>query len=299
MKCKVCGYLNEDDALFCTNCGSALNGSEQKNTHSPEPKGDDDVSKTKSTSPVYRKWGFWVLILILIGGVVYYINRPTPATYIQASSSQKPFLRTGGTYDMDIDTDGDWEISFCSNWIKAEPIDRGLRITCSANPTGEDRKGWITLSSGKARVRIDVYQYGVASYIKTNRAQLQVGKDGGTYTVKVQTDGLDFNVRYPNYCTVDKGNASFNITIPENEGLARTDQLMVYSDQQAVNVVFSQKGVCSACSGSGQVACGRCGGSGQIITGYDLYGNAATEECPDCGGSGTMECPTCQGTGIQ
>ncbi len=298
IKCNNCGSMNEDSASFCTNCGSDLVSNELyvRNT---QQNGNINRNTAKQSSPIYTKWGFWVLLLVIAIGVVYFVKRPNPATYIQASSKQEPFLRTGGSYDMDIDTDGDWEISYCSDWIKADPIEKGLCITCSTNNTGENRKGWITLSSGKTHVKIDVYQNGFASFIKIDKSQLEVGKTGGAYTVKVQTDGTDFNVQYPNYCRVNKNTESFNITIPENDGWARTDHVIVYSDQQSISLTFSQKGVCSICGGTGMMICGKCGGTGQNVTGYDLYGNAITEECSDCNGSGKSECTTCSGTGIQ
>lgn len=298
IKCNKCGSMNEDDASSCTNCGYHFVRNEQYLKITPQDMYINHNKKIKS-SPIYTKWEFWVLLLVITIGVVYFINRSNPATYIQASPKQEPFLRTGGFYDMDIDTDGDWEISYCSDWITAKPIEKGLRIICSSNNSGENRKGWITLSSGKTHVRIDVYQNGFASYIKIDKSHLNVGKAGGTYTLTVQTDGEDFNVQYPNYCTVNTSTASFRITIPENNGWARTDNVTVYSDKQAINLTFSQKGLCPICDGTGEMICGKCGGSGNIITGYDYFGNTTIENCTDCNGSGKLECTTCEGTGIQ
>src|SRR5574344_2710080 len=289
-KCNKCGFENEDDATFCASCGEEIvstTNHQSVNQH----------NSNKKDSSIFSNWGFWIVILVIIGGIVYFINKPNPATYIQASAKEKPFLRTGGSYDMDIDTDGEWEISYCSDWIKAEPIEKGLRITCSVNNSGDNRNGWITLSSGKAHVRIDVYQNGFASYVKTDKSHIDVEKDGGTYTILVRQDGADYDIIYPNYCTVNKSAASFNITIPENTGYDRNDNIIVRSDQIDANLTFSQKGICPNCGGSGQVSCSKCGGTGRVVTSFDSYGMAIFEQCTDCNGSGKMECPTCNGTG--
>lgn len=296
IRCNNCGTLNEDNASFCTSCGRKLDAG--IHTYDPAVKPEKKITADKNTSkPIYAKWGFWAVIVAIIIGVVFMVNKPNPASYIQASSKQEPFLRTGGTYDMDIDTDGDWEISFCSDWIKAVPTEKGLRITCSVNDTGENRNGWITLSSGKTHVRIDVLQNGFASFLKTDKSHIDVGKAGGTYTFFVRTDGSNYDVLYPNYCSVDKNAASFSITIPENTGYDRSDNIIVKADQQELNLTFSQKGICLLCNGCKKVSCGKCGGTGQAVTSFDIFGNAVTEQCPDCEGSGKIDCPRCGGTG--
>ncbi len=127
IKCNNCGSMNEGGVSFCTNCGSDLTANKQYVSNMQQD-GNTNRNTVKQSSPIYAKWGFWVLLLVIAAGVAYFINRPNPATYIQASSKQEPFLRTGGSYDMDIDTDGDWDISYCSDWIKADPIEKGLRI---------------------------------------------------------------------------------------------------------------------------------------------------------------------------
>lgn len=291
-KCNKCGFENEDDATFCVGCGEEI-----VNIVNRHPANQHNSNKNGSS--IFSNWGFWIVLLIIIGGIVYYINKPNPATYIQASAKEKPFLRTGGSYDMDIDTDGEWEISYCSDWIKAEPIDKGLRITCSVNNSGENRNGWITLSSGKAHVRIDVYQNGFASYIKIDKTQLHVEKTGGSYTVKVITDGMDYTVSYPEYCTIFKNPGYFRITIPDNNNYSRTGIINVTSDNQITTLTFMQNGICMTCGGTGQMNCNNCGGTGQVISSFNMYGGMNYEQCSTCNGTGKLECTSCGGTGIQ
>lgn len=291
-KCNKCGFENEDDATFCASCGEEIVST---TNHQPV----NQHNSNKKDSSIFSNWGFWIVILVIIGGIVYFINKPNPATYIQASAKEKPFLRTGGSYDMDIDTDGEWEISYCSDWIKAEPIEKGLRITCSVNNSGDNRNGWITLSSGKAHVRIDVYQNGFASYIKIDKSQLHVEKTGGSYTVKVMTDGMDYTVSYPEYCTIFKELGYFRITIPDNNNYSRTGMINVTSDNQITTLSFMQNGICITCGGTGQMNCNNCGGTGQVISSFNMFGGMNYEQCSTCNGTGKLECTSCGGTGIQ
>lgn len=301
-KCSVCGYMNDDDASTCISCGSQLDSGTNVN-----PGGNTSAKPIKPARksshgprPFYANWIFWAVVVVVIGAfVAFSVTKKKEATYLNLSATQVLMPRVVSEYDIEVDTDGDWDLTHESDWIKTSTQGNKLHIDCDENTTGDNRKGWITITSGEQHVSIVVIQAGFASYIKVDKQNLVVDKAGSEFTINVNTDGSNYEVQYPNYCSVTKGATSFTINIPDNPDYAREGSLVVTSDQASTTVSFAQHGKCPICNGTGKMNCTTCNGTGTIITGYDGMFNAITGQCSACGGTGSVTCTTCSGTGIQ
>ena len=77
MYCKHCGSELSDNSRFCPNCGASTNDSP---TITPlETEGQQEINyeqvnypasgKTKVKKPIYKKWWFWVIVVLLLGSI--------------------------------------------------------------------------------------------------------------------------------------------------------------------------------------------------------------------------------------
>lgn len=294
-KCRVCGYENDDDAKMCISCGTPLEQSSDEDLRGGH-KGD----KNRRPRPFYANWVFWLIVVVAGAGIAFYLaTKKKEATYLNLSANQVLMPRTASQYDVEVDTDGDWDLTHQSDWIETSSNGNKIHIECTENETGQNRQGWITITSGQSHVTISVVQSGFASFLKVDHESLAVEKSGGTFTVHVSTDGKGFHVQYPDYCEVTTGSGTFTITFPANENYARTGAINVSSDSQMASISCSQQGKCVVCNGTGEMQCTTCGGTGKVMAGVNMWGGVMYQDCSVCGGSGRVKCTTCNGTGVQ
>lgn len=291
-RCNVCGSINDDDAFFCTVCKNDLRNDVKSNKETEK--------QNFKTKPFYKSGKFWLsLIIILIALIVYNGIRKRPATYINLAKDQFYIPRTESEFDVEVDTDGDWNLTHESSWLKTSNSGSSLHIICDENNTGHNREGWITISSGEIHVSIVVVQNGFASYLKIDTDHFSVDKTGNSFTVKVDTDGKKYQIQCPNYCQIVASLDSFVITFSNNDNYARLGIINVISDNQIAAISFTQQGKCYLCGGTGEIRCVYCGGTGQVMAGVNMLGGINYGICPQCGGTGKVKCSLCGGTGIQ
>lgn len=68
MYCPKCGAEIDDDALFCPKCGCSLKRQDNPNTSSCYAPDYKRTSPTKK--PLYKKWWFWILALVVAGNII-------------------------------------------------------------------------------------------------------------------------------------------------------------------------------------------------------------------------------------
>jgi hypothetical protein len=286
-RCLVCGFDNKDEANFCVKCGKNL--IQQKS------------ALYKKT--VFKRWWIWPAVLIIVLLIVLqrlgYIGEDK-TTYLVVSEKQITFLKLGGMAGVSIDTDGRrWKVMHCPDWCDIDTEAMHLNIACDKNLSSKDRTDWITIVSGKCNVRVEVEQYGHATYLKLSNTVLSARHDGAKFTINVDTDGEDLNVQYPDYCNVSTYEGCLSVSFDSNPDFSRSGYITVSVDQQKQLVFFEQEGKCRQCNGTGEISCTACFGQGSTLIGIDFYGNPQRLNCIFCNGQGRIECSACSGTGLK
>lgn len=70
MYCYKCGAEIDDDALFCPKCGCPLKRQSQNNNTKSPCYAPDYKAPSPSKKPIYKKWWFWVLALIVVSNLI-------------------------------------------------------------------------------------------------------------------------------------------------------------------------------------------------------------------------------------
>ncbi len=184
-KCPKCSTSNSSDAIFCRNCGSAFSyNKEKKAGHN-----NNDSQKTRKKS---NTGCIWVFVLLLIIGIICFMVKansyssynytPTPAaedgdsvaevastttnddsnaTYLNVSDDNIDVDASGGSKEISIETDGDWEISTnTANWGHLSKYSNSVTLTIDENTSSSSRSDYFEIKSGSYSKRINIYQEG-------------------------------------------------------------------------------------------------------------------------------------------
>ena len=104
----------------------------------------------------------WIAIIVVcfIVGVIYVINsNSNKATYLSVSKSRVTFNWQGGSTDIEIDTDGDWEIgSKPENWGHVSKNNTSVTLSIDNYSGDEDRTDWFSIQAGDYEKRIEIVQ---------------------------------------------------------------------------------------------------------------------------------------------
>lgn len=289
-ECPKCHKNYDDLKNFCILCGSSLDYIPDKVVIEDVP--DKTQPKKKKKRSGCLKQVLIGIIAVIIGLYAFgsYINNA--ATYLRTEPNQLVSPKSGDKIKVDIDYDGYiWTINYAPEWIHIEENENDFEVTFAPNMTGRNRDGSITIQSGKLITQVAVGQSGTATFVHVSKDNLKFGKSGGLASVKVETDGCNWEAEYSDFLTVTKDGDGLSIFAPQNAETYRTGMIKVYEDNQSRTIYVTQGGTCSYCGGDGELSCSYCMGLGG--TGYGLYYLA----CMWCGGSGKIKCPNCQGTG--
>lgn len=289
-ECPQCHKTYDDSKNFCISCGSSLNHVSDKVVIEDVPE-QTQPKKKKKRSGCLKKVIIGI-IAVIIGLYVLgsYINNA--ATYLRAEPNQLVSPKGGGKIKVDIDYDGYiWTVNYAPEWVDIEENENDFEVTFAPNMTGRNREGSITIQSGKLVTQVAVGQSGTATFVHVSKDNLKFSKSGGLVSVKVETDGCNWETEYSDFLTVTKDEDGLSIFAPQNAETYRTGMIKVYEDNQSRTIYVTQGGTCNYCGGDGELSCSYCMGLGG--TGYGLYYLA----CMWCGGSGKIRCPSCQGTG--
>lgn len=244
------------------------------------------------------------------------------ATFINPDKTAVDFTIDGGEESVTVSADGSWDVDGCPDWVKTDINDGVLVIKVSRNETSAVRSGEIILKGkGDVVASIKVTQYAKCTHITPASDKVEFGKEGGTQTINIDTDGA-LQVQAPEGFTASYAGGVLTVTAAANEEGAKRGEIKLSGDNQSVSIFASQEGnVCPKCGGSGTIACSKCGGKGythKVV--YGEYGERYDEYygCKKCGGygakysdglldpytengygkgSGKQTCPDCGGSG--
>ena len=232
------------------------------------------------------------------------------ATVINPEKNAVDFTIEGGEEKVDVKADGTWNVKECPEWVTANIQDSILVIKTARNETGAVREGDIVLAGkGQVQAAIKVTQAAKCTRINPETDKVEFEKEGGTQTVKIDTDGSP-KVEAPEGFTATYAGGVLTINAPANEAGGKNGEIKLTGDDQTATIAVSQKGnICPKCNGTGKVNCSKCHGRGKVS-----YGGDAEWGCTKCGGrgyygegmeygdyivkgSGKMTCPQCGGSG--
>ncbi len=81
------------------------------------------------------------------------------ATYLSLSKNNVTFDSDGGSIDIDIETDGEWEIgTSTADWGHLSKHSSSVTLTVDRYSGGEDRTDWFTIKAGDYEKRIEITQ---------------------------------------------------------------------------------------------------------------------------------------------
>ena len=203
------------------------------------------------------------------------------ATVINTDIDAVDFTIDGSEHTVIVSADGSWNVKECPEWATTNIQDSTLVIKTARNETGALREGDIMLAGNDdVQATIKVTQASKCTRISPESNNVKFEKEGGTQTVKIDTDGAP-NVEAPEGFTATYAGGVLTINAPTNEGGAKNGKIKLTGDDQSATIAVSQKGnVCPKCNGTGKIKCSKCGGRGITGGGVEWYG------CSACGGRG-------------
>lgn len=317
-ECPQCHKLYDDNVNFCVLDGCRLSvhvsGTDDAAASSPnatengmddKPAGDSRPVKKKGKGKrgCLKMIVVSVIVLLVVLGLFYnYIMNA--ASYLRVEPESVIVSKAGGEKKIDIDYDGYvWIINHKPDWVSVDENDNDFVLRVSPNRDGQVREGSITVQSGKLLARLVIRQSAYASYMRVSESGLSFGKNGGSKSVKLWSDGCYWEARSSGWITVsddtpgwmENSGGSYRLTIKcsKNTGEYRSGSVVVEEDNVSTVIYVTQAGKCDICHGKGKMTCTYCGGIGGF--GYGMF----YSNCIWCGGKGSYECNTCDGTGYR
>ena len=161
------------------------------------------------------------------------------ATVINPDKNAVDFTIEGGEEKVDVKADGTWNVKECPEWVTANIQDSTLVITTARNESGAVREGNIVLT-GKDNVQavIKVTQASKCTHITPETDKVEFEKEGGTQTVKIDTDGSP-KVEAPEGFTAAYAGGALTINAPANEAGAKNGEIKLTSDDQSATIAVT------------------------------------------------------------
>lgn len=252
-------------------------------------------------------------LFILLVAVIALTVSCKKATFVNVTPDTIEVSEQGGSGVVKVETDGgSISITHQPEWAEVDVKDLNVWYNIAGNTTHATREDMIVLDCGGLTKSIVVRQLAKATYIKVDQEKVSIGKEGGTVTINIDTDG-DVQSQVEGDLTAEVSGRKITVTAPENTGSARSAKVTLSAEGvEHVVVKIEQAGnVCATCNGAGIINCRKCGGKGWTKP-RDPNTTSVMDGCTACGGSGycsegwdwdyiqgrgKVTCPTCGGSG--
>ena len=287
--CPKCHSEYVDTLNFCTQCGCPLETKVDGEPVPPVPENSRPASPRKKGSIWRRLFLFLVVAIALLVGSYKYVSNLT--TYMGLNPNRVVAPKAGGELSVSVEYDGFlWDIVSAPEWVEIDEQAASFTIKFAKNTTGRNRSGRITVKSGKVVAQMVVAQQAAATYLTPSEKYVHFGKAGGTDTLRVSTDGGDWEPRTSINWNIKKiDEHTFTLSASENAGYAKSDYIYLEEDRQRAYIQVIQGGICPKCKGTGEIPCKICHGT--RYPGYNCFfcDNTGTQPCDECQGRGEIE----------
>ena len=253
-------------------------------------------------------------IFTLVCAFTFCLASCNKATYLRADMDTIEVESDGETNKIVLHSDGsDFQLLSSPGWVMAMLNGNVLKYSVTENTGAANREGEIVITCGEQRLVIKVFQSLSATKLTVDPTSIAIPKEGGTFTVNVDTDASNPTITAPEGFTATY--AEGVITIVATPEAKKEGAIVLKAGKLEATVELSEKpDICPRCGGSGRVKCTGCNGEGTYYYEYmeGCYTSVGCDRCdgvaPDgynqgnCGpivGSGKMKCPACGGSGKQ
>ena len=195
-KCQNCNFNNEDNAVFCSNCGKKLEIQSERG------------NKTLA----------WIgLIALVVGFIGFLAYLHKDATYINVSDDDIRFDKDGGKEEILVDSDGSWDVRH-PGWCKITKTSDKITISCDRNIMDrKDREDTIVVYSGNLYELIEVSQSGREHIYLDMEMPFRISYKGDTILGKVDTSCKDYTIWHPrDWTDIEFTEDGFMLIIYEN-----------------------------------------------------------------------------------
>ncbi|MGM9869482.1 MAG: hypothetical protein ACI30R_07665 [Sodaliphilus sp.] len=239
------------------------------------------------------------------------------ASYFYLDKKEVTVPRSGGvdSIAMHSDVEG-FDVEAAPEWVEAEVVDSTLILKFAENTLQTERLGEVEISVRGASVKLPIRQIYMATKLNPDTTKVEFEKEGGTKTVKIETDG-EVKFDAPKKVKAVYQNGELVITADRNDAGTINENIVLKADSLSATITVKVKGnLCKTCGGTGKVRCKACNGRGYNIVIGGTAGFRLPLGCMRCGGrmimphgggygydaisdgTGRVTCPTCRGTGI-
>lgn len=234
------------------------------------------------------------------------------ATFVTPEKSVVTMGREGGSATIAMKSDAtNFKVERAPEWVDAKMDGTMLSLTAKANDTQAPREDNVVVSCGGISTAITITQAYKTTFITPEKTSVSFGKEGGTESIKIASDGAVFDIDAPEGITAQFASGVLTVTAAPNKGKAISGSIKLAADEAKASISVSVKGnVCATCKGKGRITCPkchglcyygdfvdceRCGGTGLLQTSATFY------RYIESGGktaSGKIKCPSCGGKGV-
>lgn len=284
-KCQQCNFNNDDNAIFCTNCG-----------------------KRFKQIPPKNKINIWLILIYSLIGIslllLYIGEHPNDDKtniekeyeniYFRIEADQPLSSTEKNIYEGNIDANGDkinYTIHTNADWVTQENLEIEIFRIAFYNPKSQSYNSQGTLSSTEEQKLH--YIPPVCKIKKTDDRHfyITVDENEGTkryicFQINLREQGENISSLFIHYYQQGKWNMEEEYTqkMGKEDKASKSGRTTTSSPYPTTHTTMP----CAGCGGSGK--CYNCNGSGFMIT---VMGSSY---CPICVGSG--KCPLCHGFGM-
>lgn len=163
------------------------------------------------------------------------VTASSRASFLSVSKSNVTFDADGGYVDIDISTDGDWDIGTKPyDWGHITKYSSSIRLRVNSYSGDEDRTDYFTITSGDYERRINIEQYArrrQTTYLSVSKSNVTFDADGGYVDIDVNTDGdWDIGTEPYDWGHITKYSSSIRLRVDSYSGDEdRTDYFTITS----------------------------------------------------------------------